>query len=123
MALTTGTRLGPYEVSGSIGAGGMGEVYRAKDTRLGRSVALKILPSDVASDPERRRRFEQEARSVSTLNHPNICALYDIGSADVPDSGTLDYIVMELLEGPSLADRVAKGPMPLREALEYAAQI
>jgi eukaryotic-like serine/threonine-protein kinase len=123
MTLTPGTRLGPYEVSGSIGAGGMGEVYRAKDTRLGRSVALKVLPPEVASDPERRKRFEQEARSVSTLNHPNICALYDIGSAEVPDSGMLDYIVMELLDGPSLADRVAKGPLPLREALEYAAQI
>ncbi|MBP1653861.1 MAG: serine/threonine protein kinase [Bacteroidetes bacterium] len=123
MALRSGTRLGPYEVSGFIGAGGMGEVYRAKDTRLGRSVALKVLPAEVASDPERRKRFEHEARSVSALNHPNICALYDIGSATVPDSGTLDYIVMELLEGPSLADRIARGALPLREALEYGAQI
>ncbi len=123
MALATGTRLGPYEVSGSLGAGGMGEVYRAKDTRLGRSVAIKVLPPDLAADPERKRRFEQEARAVSALNHPNICALYDIGSASLPGTPRFDYLVMEFLDGQSLANRIAKGPMPLREALECAAQV
>jgi len=123
MALATGTRFGPYEISGLLGAGGMGEVYRAKDTRLGRSVAIKVLPPDVAADPERKRRFEQEARAVSALNHPNICALYDIGSASLPGAASFDYLVMEFVEGQSLADRIARGPLPLREALEVAAQI
>src|SRR5512136_727739 len=123
MALATGTRFGPYEVSGLLGAGGMGEVYRAKDTRLGRSVAIKVLPPEVAADPERKRRFEQEARAVSALNHPNICALYDIGSASLPGAASFDYIVMEFLEGQSLADRIGKGPLPLHEALEHGAQI
>ena len=123
MALPSGTKLGPYEVSGPLGAGGMGEVYRAKDTRLGRTVAIKVLPPDFAADPERKRRFEQEARAVSALNHPNICALYDIGSAAVPGAGQVDFLVMEYLEGQSLAERIAKGPMPLREALAAGAQI
>jgi serine/threonine protein kinase len=87
LTLAPGTRLGPYEISGSLGAGGMGEVYRAKDTRLGRTVAIKVLPPDFAADPERKRRFEQEARAVSALNHPSICALYDIGSAEVAGGG------------------------------------
>src|SRR5512147_87211 len=95
MALPTGTRFGPYELTGFLGAGGMGEVYRAKDTRLGRSVAIKVLPPEVAADLERKRRFEQEARAVSALNHPNICALYDIGSASLPAAPQLDYLVME----------------------------
>src|SRR5512139_3037036 len=123
MALASGTKLGPYEVSGPLGAGGMGEVYRAKDTRLGRTVAVKVLPPDFAADPERKRRFEQEARAVSALNHPNICTLYDIGSAAVPGAGHVDFLVMEFLEGQSLAERIAKGPIPLREALQCAAQI
>ena len=117
MALPSGTKLGPYEVSGPLGAGGMGEVYRAKDTRLGRTVAIKVLPPDFAADPERKRRFEQEARAVSALNHPNICTLYDIGSAAVPGAGQIDFLVMEFLEGQSLAERIAKGQLPLREAL------
>src|SRR5512143_2442502 len=123
MALATGIRLGPYEIAGPIGAGGMGEVYRAKDTRLGRTVAIKVLPPEVAADPERRRRFEQEARAVSALNHPNIGALYDIGSAALPDAGRVDYLVMEFLDGQSLAERLAKGPLPLREALAAGAQV
>ncbi len=123
MAFATGARFGPYEISGLLGAGGMGEVYRAKDTRLGRSVAIKVLPPEVAADPERKRRFEQEARAVSALNHPNICALYDIGSASLPGAASFDYIVMEYLDGQSLADRIARGPMPLREALEFSAQV
>src|SRR5512140_3062300 len=123
MSLAPGTRLGPYEVSGSLGAGGMGEVYKAKDTRLGRTVAIKVLPADFAADPERKRRFEQEARAVSALNHPNICTLYDIGSAAIPGAGRVDFLVMEYLEGQSLAERIAKGPLPLKEALTYGAQI
>jgi eukaryotic-like serine/threonine-protein kinase len=123
MALASGTRLGPYEIAGSIGAGGMGEVYRAKDTRLGRTVAIKVLPPDFAADPERERRFEQEARAVSALNHPNICALYDIGLAEVPGGAKLSYLVMEYLDGQSLADRLVKGPLPLREVLEIGAQV
>src|ERR1700747_6523 len=99
MTLTAGTRLGPYEVVSLIGAGGMGEVYRGRDTRLGRDVALKILSESFASDPERLRRFEQEARAVASLNHPNILGLYDIGS----QSGS-PYLVSELLEGQSLRE-------------------
>ena len=123
MALASGTKLGPYEISGPLGAGGMGEVYRAKDTRLGRTVAIKVLPADFAADPERKRRFEQEARAVSALNHPNICTLYDIGSAAVPGAGHIDFLVMEYLEGQSLAERIAKGPLPLKEVLTYGAQV
>ena len=94
MSLTSGTRLGPYEVLGPLGAGGMGEVYRAKDTRLDRSVAIKVLPSHLSSNPDLRARFEREARTVSSLNHPHICVLYDVGHQD-----WTDYIVMELVEG------------------------
>src|SRR5512139_2008218 len=122
MALASGTKLGPYEVSGPLGAGGMGEVYRAKDTRLGRTVAIKVLPPDFAADPERKRRFEQEARAVSALNHPNICALYDIGSAEA-GGAQVEYLVMEYLDGQSLAERLVKGPLSLREALEVGAQV
>jgi serine/threonine-protein kinase len=116
--LHAGQRLGPYEVIGGIGAGGMGEVYKARDTRLGRSVAIKILPSHLAGDPDRRRRFEQEARAVSALNHPHICTLHDIGS----EAGC-DYLVMEYVDGQTLANRLAKGPLPLAQALEYAIQV
>ncbi len=115
MALTPGTRLGPYEIQGALGAGGMGEVYRASDTRLGRTVAIKILPSELAAAPELRRRFEQEARAASALNHPHICALYDIGR----DSG-IDYLVLEYVDGAPLSDIIARRPLPLDRALEYA---
>src|SRR5437867_1949816 len=118
MSLSPGTRLGPYEIIAPVGAGGMGEVYRAKDTRLDRIVAIKVLPSHVASDPELRQRFEREARAVSSLNHPHICALYDIGHQD----GT-DYLVMEYLEGETLAARLEKGPLPPEQVLRSAIQI
>src|SRR5215471_2116690 len=98
MALTSGTKLGPYEIVSPLGAGGMGEVYRARDTRLGRDVAVKVLPQHLSSDPDLKARFEREARAISSLNHPHICHLYDIGSHD----GT-DFLVMELLEGETVA--------------------
>ncbi|MGC1650637.1 MAG: protein kinase [Candidatus Sulfotelmatobacter sp.] len=110
MALTAGTKLGPYEIQSPLGAGGMGEVYRARDTRLDRTVAIKILPTHLSLNPEFKQRFEREARTVSSLNHPHICHLYDIGSQD----GT-DYLVMEFLEGETLAERLRKGAMPLNE--------
>ena len=125
MSLAPGARLGPYEIVSAIGAGGMGEVYRARDTRLDRSVAIKVLPAHVASDPDLRQRFEREARAVAALNHPHICTLYDIGTQD-PSTGSeqaIDYMVMEYLEGETLADRLAKGPLPLEQALQYAIQI
>src|SRR5262245_3763254 len=103
MALPSGSKLGPYEIVAPIGAGGMGEVYRAKDTRLDRTVAIKVLPSHLSEDPERKQRFEREARTISSLNHAHICALYDIGS----QNGT-SYLVMEYLEGESLAHRLDK---------------
>src|SRR5690242_14038969 len=118
MALTPGTKLGPYEVQSSLGAGGMGEVYRALDSRLDRTVAIKILPSELAPDAERVRRFEQEARATAALNHPNILAVYDINSR--ADSF---YIVSELLEGETLRHRLASGPLPPRKTIEYATQI
>ena len=118
MALTAGTRLGPYEVLGLIGAGGMGEVYRAQDTRLDRTVAIKILPADFSSDPDRRARLEREAKTIATLSHPHICALYDVGEHD----GAL-FLVLEHLEGQTLADRLRKGALPIDQALEYGAQI
>ena len=118
MSLQTGTRLGPYEVVGAIGEGGMGEVYRAKDTRLGREVALKVLPAALAEDPGRRARFEREAQTVATLSHPNIVSLFDTGTHD----GRL-FVVMELLEGETLRDRLAKGSLPIRKAVETAMQI
>src|SRR5713226_5944908 len=106
MALTSGTKLGPYEIHAPLGAGGMGEVYRAHDTRLGRDVAIKVLPSHLSSNPDLKARFEREAKAISALNHPHICHLYDVGSQD----GT-DYLVMELLEGETLADRLRKGAL------------
>jgi Tol biopolymer transport system component len=118
MALTAGSRLGPYEVDGPLGAGGMGEVYRARDTRLDRTVALKVLPSHLSSDPTLRQRFEREARAISQLSHPNICVLHDIGR----DQG-VDYLVMEHLEGETLAARLQRGALALREALAVATQI
>src|SRR5712664_1888357 len=110
MALASGTKLGPYEIQSPLGAGGMGEVYRALDTRLDRTVAIKVLASHLSSSPELKQRMEREARAISSLNHPHICHLYDIGSQD----GT-DYLVMEFLEGETLAERLRKGAMPLNE--------
>ena len=118
MALTTGTKLGPYEIQSPLGAGGMGEVYRARDTRLDRDVAIKVLPGSFAGDTERLRRFEQEARAVAALNHPNILGVYDIGQ----HQGS-PYMVCELLEGETLHEKIQLGPMPQRRALEYASQI
>jgi Tol biopolymer transport system component len=118
MALTAGTKLGPYEILGELGAGGMGEVYRARDTRLDRTVAIKILPENLSSDPVRRARFEREARTISGLSHPNICALFDIG-----DQGAIHYVVLEYLEGKTLADRIANGPLPVSEVLNIGASI
>jgi Tol biopolymer transport system component len=118
VALTSGTKLGPYEIVSALGAGGMGEVYRARDTRLGRDVAIKVLPEDLSSNPDLKARFEREARAVSALSHPHICHLYDIGSQD----GT-DYLVMELLEGEMLDRRLEKGPLPLTLALQVGVEI
>jgi serine/threonine protein kinase len=118
VTLSSGTFLGPYQILAPLGAGGMGEVYRARDTRLDRSVAIKVLPHHLAANPELRQRFEREARAVSSLNHPHICTLYDIGHQD-----GLDYLVMELIEGESLADRLAQGPLPADQVLRYAIQI
>ncbi len=118
MALTSGTKLGPFEIQSPLGAGGMGEVYRACDTRLDRTVAIKILPSHLSSNAEAKQRFDREARAISSLNHPNICHLYDVGSQD----GT-DYLVMECLEGETLAERLVRGPLALEEVLRYGAQV
>ncbi len=118
MSLEAGSRLGPYEVLSALGAGGMGEVYRARDTRLDRTVAIKVLPSSVAEDAERRDRFEREARAVSALNHPNICTLYDVGRQD-----GIDYLVMELVDGESLENRLTKGPLPLDQVLRLGTEI
>src|SRR6202158_5747592 len=105
MALSSGTKLGPYEIQSLLGAGGMGEVYQARDTRLNRSVAVKVLPATFSSDSDRLHRFEQEARVLSALNHPNLLAIYDIGSQD-----GVHYLVSELLEGESLRERLNQGP-------------
>jgi hypothetical protein len=118
MSLTPGTRLGPFEIVAPLGAGGMGEVYRAKDTRLGRDVAVKVLPQHLSANPEIRARFEREAKTVSSLNHPHICTLHDVGR-----EGETDYLVMELIEGETLAARLAKGPLPLADVLKYGGQI
>jgi Tol biopolymer transport system component len=118
MSLNPGARLGAYEVISRLGAGAMGEVYRARDSRLGRDVALKILPAEFAGNADRRRRFEQESRAASALSHPNIVAVYDVGDQD-----GVSYIVSELVEGESLRDLIDRGPVPLRKAIEIAAQI
>jgi Tol biopolymer transport system component len=118
MALASGTRFGPYEIVAPAGAGGMGEVYRARDTRLDRTVAIKILPSYLSEKPESKQRFEREARAISSLQHPNICTLYDIGNQD----GT-DYLVMEYLEGETLGERLMRGPLPPEQVLKYGAEI
>ena len=118
MPLTPRTKFGPYEILGPIGAGGMGEVYRARDTRLDRTVALKILPADAIDRADLRERFEREAHAVSSLNHPHICTLHDVGS----QSG-VDYLVMEYIEGETLASRLTKGPLPPDQALRVAIEI
>lgn len=118
MSLAPGARLGPYEVVSAIGAGGMGEVYRARDTRLDRTVAIKILPDALAGDEQFRERFEREARAISQLNHPHICVLHDVGVAD-----QIQFLVMEHLEGETLEDRLAKGALPAADALNVAMQI
>ncbi|HXS10928.1 MAG TPA: serine/threonine-protein kinase, partial [Candidatus Krumholzibacteria bacterium] len=116
--LTPGTKLGPYEIVSPLGAGGMGEVYRARDTRLGRDVAVKVLPQHLSSNSEVRARFEREARTVSSLNHPNICTLHDIGR-----EGSTDYLVMELVDGETLAARIARGALPPADVLRIGAQV
>jgi eukaryotic-like serine/threonine-protein kinase len=118
MPFPAGARLGPYEVLSSLGAGGMGEVYRARDTRLERTVAIKVLPEHLAQNADLRQRFEREARAVSSLNHPHICTLHDIGHQD-----TTDYLVMELIEGETLQERMKKGPLPLNLTLRYGIEI
>jgi len=118
MPLAAGTKLGPYEILSPLGAGGMGEVYRARDTRLDRSVAIKILPHHLSADASAKARFEREAKTVSALNHPNICSLFDVGSQD----GT-DFLVMECIEGDSLAQRIAKGPIPTDQVVKIGAEI
>lgn len=118
MALTSGARLGPYEVLAPVGAGGMGEVYRARDPRLGRDVAIKVLPAAFSADPERLHRFEQEARSAAALNHHNILSVYDIGQHE-----GAPYIVSELLEGETLREQLNGGALPVRKAIEHAVQI
>jgi serine/threonine protein kinase len=118
MALISGTKLGPYEIQSPLGAGGMGEVYRAKDTRLDRTVAIKILPTHLSANPEFKQRFEREARAISSLNHPHICHLYDVGSQE----GT-DFLVMEFLDGETLAERLRRGPLPLAELLKIGIEL
>jgi serine/threonine protein kinase len=118
MPLTSGTRLGPYEILSAIGKGGMGEVYRARDTKLDRDVAIKVLPEEFASDPERLARFEREAKLLASLNHPNIAAIHGFEDAD-----GVNALVLELVEGPTLAERIEQGPIPVDEAIAIAKQI
>src|SRR5512136_618473 len=118
MPLSSGARLGPYEIQAAIGAGGMGEVYKARDTRLDRSVAIKVLPAHVSADPERRARFEREAKTIAGLTHPHICTLYDVGEHE----GST-FLVMEHLAGDTLARRLEKGPLPVAQALGVATEI
>ena len=122
MPLTAGQRLGPYEIVAPLGAGGMGEVYRARDTRLARDVAIKVLPSELARDPQRRQRLEREAQAISALSHPHVCALFDVGRADLP-AGPIDFLVMELVEGETLASRLERGPLALAQVVQLGAQI
>ena len=118
MTLSAGAKLGPYEILEPIGAGGMGEVYKATDTRLERTVAIKVLPSHVSDHPQVRERFEREARTISQLNHPHICTLHDVGR----ENG-VDFLVMEHIEGETVAERLQKGPLPVEEALKHAIEI
>ena len=118
MPLHPGTTLGPYEIQAPLGAGGMGEVYKARDTRLDRTVAIKVLPEHVASDPDLKKRFEREAKTVAALSQPNICPVFDVGNQD-----GIDFLVMEYLEGETLAQRLEKGALPLDQALQIAIEI
>ena len=118
MVLTSGTKLGPYEIGTPLGAGGMGEVYRARDTRLDREVAIKVLPSHLSENPEFRARFEREAKTISGLQHPNICVLYDVGCQD-----GVDFLVMEYLEGETLAARLARKPLTPEETLRIGIEV
>ena len=120
MSLEPGSRIGPYEVGGLLGAGGMGEVYRARDTKLDRDVALKVLPEVFTADPDRLARFEREAKVLASLNHPNIGHIYGLEEAE---GGKFRALVLELVEGPTLADRIAEGPIPIDDALPIARQI
>jgi serine/threonine protein kinase len=115
MTLPNGKILGPYEIVGPLGAGGMGEVYKARDTRLDRVVAIKVLPSHLSSNEDLRLRFEREAKAISSLQHPNICTLFDVGTQD-----GIDFLVMEYLEGETLAERLSKGSLKVDEALKIA---
>src|SRR6516225_2842475 len=115
MTLKPGTVLGQYEIRAPLGAGGMGEVYRAHDSRLDREVAIKVLPESFSSDPDRLRRFEQEARATAALNHPNILAVYQMATQD-----GISYLIEELLDGETLRERLQHGPIPLRKAIDYA---
>src|SRR5262245_57642281 len=118
MSLEIGTKLGPYKMLAAAGAGGMGEVYKAADTRLNRTVAIKVLPARFSEDAEMKQRFEREAQTIAALNHPHICTLYDVGNQDGSE-----FLVMEYLEGETLAARIARGPMPLNEVLKVATAI
>src|SRR6266487_3177497 len=118
MTISSGARLGPYEILSPLGAGGMGEVYKARDTRLERMVAIKVLPKHLSEAPEVRQRFEREAKTISQLSHPHICALYDVGNQD-----GVEYLVMEFLEGETLAERLARGPLPLEQTLRHGIEI
>src|SRR5262249_21796384 len=118
MTIAPGTRLGPYEILAMLGAGGMGEVYRARDPRLGRDVAVKILPEAFVADANRVARFQREAQVLASLNHPNIAVIHDLQESD-----GIHALVLELVEGPTLADRIAQGPLPVDEALPIARQI
>src|SRR5438445_9226285 len=118
MTLSTGTKLGPYEIQSPLGAGGMGEVYRARDTRLDRIVAIKVLPKQFQSDSDLKARFEREARAISALQHTHICTLFDVGHQD-----GIEYLVMEYLEGETLAQKLKKRPLALDQALRYAIEI
>ena len=118
MALAPGAKLGPYEIVGPVGAGGMGEVYRARDARLNRTVAIKVLPSNVTNDPVALQRFQREARAVAALSHPHVCPVHDVGRQD-----GIDFLVLEFLDGETLAHRLSRGKLPLEQALQYATQI
>ena len=118
MAITAGTRLGPYEILGAIGAGGMGEVYKATDTRLNRTVAIKVLPPHFAGDADMKQRFDREAQTIAGLNHPHICTLHDVGEQD-----GVSFLVMEHIEGETLAARISRGALPIDDALKVAGEI
>src|SRR5262249_33456197 len=118
MSLQPGTKLGPYEIAAPLGAGGMGEVYKATDTRLNRTVAIKVLPPHFADNPEMKQRFDREAQVIAGLNHPHICTLYDVGRQN-----DTDFLVMEYLEGETLAERIARGALPFDEALKVGLEI